>query len=99
MPSTPPAPNSVFDGVLKLGGKVLGILAGIAYPDEITTIGDTCKSPKIALATPVFARWKKVAGTQTALPTNFCGILLAERPLSNDRSKGSLTVIKDDAKV
>src|ERR1044071_3910228 len=42
-PSTPPAPNSVFDGVLKLGGNVFGIDATIAYPDETTTIGDNCR--------------------------------------------------------
>src|SRR5258708_387399 len=45
IPSTPPAPNRVFDGVLKLGGNVDGIDAAIAYPDEITTIGESCKSP------------------------------------------------------
>ena len=41
---------NVFDTVTKLGGdgKVDGIVAGIAYPDEITVIGDSWRSPKIA---------------------------------------------------
>ena len=68
---SPPAPVSVFETVLKLGGKVVGIVEGIAYPDEATTIGENCRSPNIALATPVFATLKVVAGIQTALATNF----------------------------
>src|SRR5262245_60539134 len=95
----PPAPVSVFDGVLKPGGNVVGMVAGIAYPDEITTIGESWKSLRIAPATPVRAKWKVSAGRHTALPTNLCGMSLPEGPLSSDGFKGSVTVIKPGAKV
>src|SRR4051812_2641088 len=101
IPNTPPAPYNVFDTVTKLGGdgNVDGIVVGIAYPAEITVMGDNCRSPKMAWATPDFAILKVVAGTQTALATNLCGTLFAERLLSSLRSKGLLTVINDAANV